>query len=62
MSDEPDQADGPAREDHSDGGTHGEVDPPAPEHERLMWVLAWAMGIIGAIILIIWAGMLLFVN
>ncbi len=39
-----------------------EEDPAAPEHEKLIWVLVWTMGIIGAIILIVWTGMLLFIH
>lgn len=55
MSDTPDQVQGTA-----DGESAEE--PLPPPHEKLMWVLVWGMGIICAIILIVWAGMLLFLN
>lgn len=45
-----------------ENGARGEEDLPAPPHEKLIWVLAWGMGIIGAIVIIVWAGMILFVN
>lgn len=30
--------------------------------DRLTWTLVWVMGIIGAIVLIVWTGMLLFIH
>lgn len=36
---------------------------PAEEpKDRLTWTLVWVMGIIGAIVLIVWTGMLLFIH
>lgn len=70
MSDTPDRSD-ESDEDAATGleserglepGARDEEDLPAPPHEKLVWVLAWGMGIIGAIIIIVWAGMILFVN
>lgn len=39
-----------------------EEEPLPPLHEKLIWALVWGMGIIGAIILVVWTWMLLFLN
>ncbi|MCI1747131.1 MAG: hypothetical protein LKI24_02880 [Acidipropionibacterium sp.] len=49
------------REVSSPGPGTRRICPPR-RTRKLVWVLAWGMGIIGAIIIIVWAGMILFVN
>lgn len=64
MSDTPDRSE-ESDQDVATGlgsAARDEVDLPAPPHEKVTWVLAWGMGIIGAIIIIVWAGMILFIN
>lgn len=38
------------------------AEEPKEPKDRLTWTLVWVMGIVGAIVLIVWTGMLLFLH